>query len=436
MRKLREEIGSRDFFNVSRKSNVDFTRNRKLGFVDIILYQLSNMSRSLAVELSDYFKEKLGNPKSYTKQAYSKGRMKIKPESYISLNNLFQSEYYCEPHKCYKGYRLLGIDGSIIELPHGQELESKFGKINKESTCRNGARSSLIYDLLNKQVIDATLERYESSEKAIGIKQLVRIKEEGRQRKDIIVADRGYPSVELLMELEQLGYDYVIRFTPSRFIKGLEVLEKGKKKDIEIELNLSEFNKRRKNQRIGGYLSNHPESKLRIRGIAIELENGVKEYLITSLRNKLEFGDEDFREIYSERWNQEVYYDFQKNVMQVEDFTGKTEDAVLQDYHSRILVGNIHSMMVSEAEKEEEQAGSEHKELKYKEYRINRNVSYGLLKGRIYDMLRKENKNWDEEYDQIKEEIKRYKIPVRKGRKYEHKTKGKLKYPMNNKRVF
>lgn len=436
MSKLRQEITKKEFLISSRKNSKDFTRSRKLGFADIILYQLSNASRSLAVELSAYFREKLGGSKNYTKQAYSKGRMKIKPESYIMLNNLLHEEYYKETHKSYKEYRLLGIDGSIIELPHGAELEAKYGKINKESTCRNGARSSVIYDLLNKIVIDASLREYESSEKEIGIEQLIRIKEEGRQRRDIVVADRGYPSVELLVKLEDLGYDYVIRFTPSQFIKELRCLKNGKENDIEVELNLAEFNKRRKKEVISKHLSSGKTEKLKIRGVRIELENGEKEYLLTSLKDKSEFGEEEFRRIYSERWNHEVYYDFQKNVMKVEDFTGKTRDAVLQDYHSRILVGNIHSIMVSEAEAEEEAIGKKKKELKYEEYRINRSVSYGLLKGRIYDMLKEENKKWEEDYDEIKEEIKKYKLPVKKGRKYKHKTKGKLKYPMNNKRVF
>jgi hypothetical protein len=176
--------------------------------------------------------------------------------------------------------------------------------------------------------------------------------------------------------------------------------------------------------------------KINLRILRIELSNGVKEYLITSLIDKEKFSQEDFKEIYGYRWNQEVYYDFQKNVIEVENFSGKTVESILQDYHSRVLVGNIHSMILSEAEEQIEKEVKENPKLKYKEYQPNRAVTYGIMKTRIYKMLDEESPGWEKEYDELVKMAKTYKIPIRKNRKFPRKKKGNLKYPINKKKVI
>ena len=93
---------------MNKTSEKDFTRNRKLGFVDIILFQISSASKSLGVELHKYLRSSKIRETAYSKQAYSKARMKIKHSGYIELNNSLLEEYYnSEDYKTYKGYRLL-----------------------------------------------------------------------------------------------------------------------------------------------------------------------------------------------------------------------------------------------------------------------------------------------------------------------------------------
>jgi hypothetical protein len=401
-----------------------------------VLYQISTGIKSLTICISDYL-EKLGKvERGYTKQAYSKARMKIRHEGYIELNDLIHEEYYSEVHKDYKGYRLLGIDGSKIELPHGEELGKHFGQANNNEKMINISWSTVLYDLQNKQVVDAKLNKYGSSERQYAIEQLRGMKERGKQRKDIIVADRGFPSLEMFVELRRMGYDYVIRYTGEQFLKETRVLIDSQNNDMFLKIPLRDGNKRSENEAIKELLKNGVEPIITLRAVRIELENGTKEYVITSLLDKERFTVGDLKEIYRLRWNQEVYYDFQKNVIQVENFSGKTVESILQDYHSRVLVGNIHSMIVEEAEQQIEKEVSENPKLKYKEYRTNRAVTYGLMKNRIYKMLDEDNRAWDIEYDELVMMAKRYKIPVIKNRNFPRKKKGNLKYPINKKKVI
>jgi len=418
-----------------KTSEKAFTRNRKMGFVDIILFQISNASKSLGVELHKYLRSSKIRATAYSKQAYSKARMKIKHSGYIELNNSLLEEYYnSEDYKTYKGYRLLGIDGSEIELQHGTEIQNKFGRIftNKESI--NASKSIVVYDLLNELVIDAEMNIYNSSERTSAIKQLKRMKEEGKSRKDIIVADRGFPSLEVFSELLSMDYDFVLRYNGNNFLRETLVLTESKENDLEIEISLKEVYNRNKNKHIKKLIDNGYQDKIRLRIIELTLSNGVKEYLITSILDKENFGIEDFNDIYNLRWNEEIYFDFQKNIMEIENFTGKSLETIKQDYYSMVLVGNLHSLIIADAQEEVDKETRNNGKLKYEQYKINKSVTFGIMKEQIYDLLTA--RNWNKQYKLLVRESKKYKIPVIKNRSFPRTKKGNLKYPITRKSVI
>ena len=358
--------------------------------------------------------------------------MKITHTGYIELNDTVLEEYYrVEDYKTYKGYRLLAVDGSEIELQHGEAIREEFGRVflNKESI--NAAKSVVVYDLLNELVIDAKLNPYNSSERASAVRQLRRIKTEGKARKDIVVADRGFPSLELFMELLLMDYDFVMRYSKRNFVKETQALLKSKENDLEIEVSLSDFNKRKKNPRIKELLDEGFPEKLKLRIVKVKLPNGEDEYLITSVLDKKKLTVEDLGEIYNLRWNEELYFDFQKNIMEVENFTGKSVETIKQDYYCAILVGNLHTLIIEDAQEEVDKETKKNKKLKYEKYKINKRVTYGLMKDRIYDLLMA--RSWKKEYKRLVKEAKRYKIPVIKNRSFPVEKKGNLKYPITKK---
>ncbi len=359
--------------------------------------------------------------------------MKIKHSGYIELNDALLDEFYSDgEYKKYKGYRLLGIDGTEIELQHGEEIKKEFGGIFKSKETINASKSIVVYDLLNELVLDSELNMYNSSERKSAIEQLKRIRKEGKQRRDIIVSDRGFPSLELFNELLTEGYDFVIRYNGNEFLKETRPLIESDKEEMEIEIPLREGNKRRENKSIKEQLQKGYPERITLRIIRIKLSEKVTEYLITSLLS--EFGIDDFKKIYNLRWNEEVYFDFQKNVMEVEKFSGKTVESVKQDYYSRVLVGNLHNLIVSEAQEEIDEETKSNDKLKYDHYKINKNLSYGLLKDSIMKLLT--SKKWKKEYNRLIQEAKKHKIAVIKNRSFSRKKKGNLKYPMNKKRAI
>lgn len=433
---MQQLIKSEEFKNNSRTSNTSFIRERKLPFEELVMFFLRGAAKTLSVEIDQFF-QYLGKEKSVcSKQAVSKARMKLKHEAFIKLNNAVTEEYYQQAYKTYKGYRLLAADGSMIELPYGETVKAEYGKMNHKETWVNCGWSVVVYDVLNEMIVDAELHKYGSSERAYLLKQLQRMEKEGKQKRDIIIADRGFPSLELFVKLKQMGYDFVIRYNGEQFLKELKAFVTNDKEDMIIEVSITGSHNRRKNPELQELLKQGADPTIKLRVVKIRLSSGEDEYIVTSVLNSNELSKEDLKHIYHLRWGEEEHFKFQKQSVEIENFSGKTGESIRQDYYSRILILNLHSVLVQEAEKQIEEERAEKKQaLKYERYKINRNVSYGLVRTRLLDLLNEDNADWEKAYDELVEAIKRHKIPVREGRSNPRKKKWQLKYPLNKRRA-
>ena len=107
---------------------------------------------------------------TYTKQSFSEARQKIKPEVFIYLNEYLTRMYYEDKiFKSYKGYRLLAVDGSKIQLPNNRKTREKYGSIknNAEEFEVAQALASTLYDIENGIVLHSILSHCESSERKL-----------------------------------------------------------------------------------------------------------------------------------------------------------------------------------------------------------------------------------------------------------------------------
>lgn len=167
-----------DTFRLSEKH---FTRNRKQNFPTILIFMMNFLRKSLSLEIENFvnhvrvfFDNKLFP--SYTKSAFVQGRNKIYPEVYKHLSNKLIEEFYTdndESIKLWKGFRLLAVDGSRMTLPQTKELSKEYGETkNQNSTGVTQARVSVLYDVLNKYVIDGALTSLYIGELAPAIKHL------------------------------------------------------------------------------------------------------------------------------------------------------------------------------------------------------------------------------------------------------------------------
>jgi len=322
---IQNEVESKEYLELARRKPTAFTRIRKMPLCDIIYFILSSKNRSVQTELDGYMKQKGGETMS--RQAFSKSRENIDPLAIAYLNRRVLDKFEKEDSEVldYKGFRLIGVDGTIIDLPNTPELREAYGYSSNASGKEYAkALCVMAFDVLNKMILEAGLDRYDDGEKTLIMPVVDSLMASG-YRESILLLDRGYPSFKLFEKLENCGMKYVIRVSANSLSEINAVDEE--EKEMEIERN---------------------GKTVKLRVVNIPLKSGEVEKLVTNL--PAGFDREELKELYSKRWGSETNFDRLKNKMLLEVFTGETETAVLQDLHASVLMTNL----VRFAEREQE----------------------------------------------------------------------------------
>lgn len=407
-----------------RANTSAFTRTRKLPFERVVLFMISMVKKSLQLELCNFIETlNLKNLKFITNSAYTQARMKIKPELFKHFITTLNHEYYTnndERVDLWKGFRLLACDGSFLSLPMVPELIRKY----KTSTNQNpteilNARCSILYDLQNKMILNGALASYIVGEREM-LKSLLDVVK-GRNKKELIILDRGYFGFDLIYEFKKRKFDFLIRLQ-SNHHKAIAELIASKEYDKIIEIQPGQHKSLIKKL----YTKN---STIRLRLVKVILDNGDVEILLTSLMDSKEYPIPIFKELYFKRWGIETLYDKLKNKLKVEEFTGYSEISILQDFYCTLFLSNIQSLLVSEANDELKKQNIEGK--KY-EYKVNTNLSIGFIKERIIDLFLKNN-NAENILKELENLFIKTLIPIRPNRSYERNT---VKYRTRKKPII
>jgi hypothetical protein len=123
--------------------------------------------------------------------------------------------------------------------------------------------------------------------------------------------------------------------------------------------------------------------KLRVRFVSVRLPTGELEVLVTSLLNETVYPTEEFLQVYHCRWGQETFHLMLKGRLELENFSGRTTEAVRQDVQAAVLLANLESLLSEPAESAlEKQRAAESQPRK-----INRSNSYHGLKLKLLELL-------------------------------------------------
>lgn len=401
------KIRSEDFLSFSRKKPTCFIRNRKMPFENIIYFMINSVKKTLQIELTN-FMQSFSMHKNITKSAYSQQRMNIRHEAFIELNNFLIEKTYLEiPIKKWNGFRLIGVDGSTLELPKSEEILKDFSHDNGVPM----ARISTMYDLLNEFVLDSIISKYTSSELYLAISHFSKL-----MPNDLVIMDRGYGAKWLFYLFIQNKADFVIRiqrgfgkeadefYDSKEYSKIIEVSEMpGKSKAVFNEIN-----------------------PFRFRLVKVILENGEVEVLATSLLDEEKFPHQIFKDLYFKRWGAETNINHLKNHVELGNFTGMSTLAIMQDFYANMLITNIQSIVLQDAQQKLNNKGKKY------EYKLNKNLSLGYMKDRVITILKTGNTNY---YGELIKLFLIEPVPIRPERKNPRNTKRhKRKFYLNQKR--
>ena len=373
-----------------------------------------------------------------SRSAVTQARSKLSPQAFIYLNDVLIQEFYTDnTFKTFHGLIVMGIDGTMLELPiNSIDILNRYGFASNQTTTEVPmARASCLYDAINGITVDAILAPYCTGERSMAIQHFEKLRSswstENLQR-ILAIFDRGYPSIALIIYLVKCKIHFLMRCN-TKFIKEInEVVKKGKK-DVIIEFS-AKRNGAAKEELQKLFPNLDKREKISIRVIVVTLSTGEKEILLTSLLDREKYPYKIFQELYFKRWGAEENYKFYKLQLEIENFSGKSCLSVEQDFHATILAANARGLLAWEATNEiiSTQANLSKIDQKKYIYEINKTVSMEYLKNELVSILLDPEANIEKYCDKVKNRMKRHLIPIRPGRHFKRLRKHpRRKYHMN-----
>lgn len=329
-----------------------FVRNTKLSLVTIISFMLGAEGGSLKKEL-----HKAGI--DATPAAISQRRGQIRPKVFYNVFADFNAA--CVDAETYRGYHLLAVDGTSVNIPRNPNSPSFV--CHSSAPCGyNQLHVNPLYDLCNKTYFDAVIQP-EPHKDEIGA--LVEMLERNSfPVPTIIVADRGYEAYNVIAHLiEKENLEFIIRVKQNhsamREIARLPMFALDC--DISFTITTTQTNEDKKNRHI--YLQVPKKSKegaktrrgrwdfpspykMNLRIVRFQLENGTFETIATSLPRT--FTPADIRELYHLRWGIETSFRDLKYTLGLVNLHGKSDEFVQQEIWAALTMFNFASRISRE----------------------------------------------------------------------------------------
>lgn len=328
----------------------DFSRNRKLGFQRLLLMLLTMEGDCIKEELYRYFGRSTDTP---SKAAFYKQRKKVKEDAFRSLLVSFTQK--CQK-KLLKGkYSLVACDGSAADIFRNPDDSDTFFEPNGKSTRGfNQIHINAFFSVLDKKITDFLIQPARKRNEYSAFCQMV-----DRSESDtpvIYLCDRGYASYNAFAHVIESGQFFVMRCTDDKTEKILGFpLDNIQQLDYHVEriLSRSQSKKKRlhpeqeeqyrfvcKNVPMDYITQGHPEYRLSLRIIRIELSDSCYENLITNLP-ELDFDFDDLKDLYHLRWDEETSFRDLKYPLCLKAFHSQKYEYIIQEVWARAILYNF-----------------------------------------------------------------------------------------------
>ncbi len=328
----------------------DFSRNRKLGFQRLLLMLLTMEGDCIKEELYRYFGRSTDTP---SKAAFYKQRKKVKEDAFRSLLVSFTQK--CQK-KLLKGkYSLVACDGSAADIFRNPDDSDTFFEPNGKSTRGfNQIHINAFFSVLDKKFTDLLIQPARKRNEYSAFCQMV-----DRSESDtpvIYLCDRGYASYNAFAHVIENGQFFVMRCTDDKTEKILGFpLDNIRQLDYHVEriLSRSQSKKKRlhpeqeeqyrfvcKNVPMDYITQGHPEYRLSLRIIRIELSDSCYENLITN-HPELDFDFDDLKDLYHLRWDEETSFRDLKYPLCLKAFHSQKYEYIIQEVWARAILYNF-----------------------------------------------------------------------------------------------
>ena len=327
-----------------RVKATDFTRERVLNWRTVVVLMLRGQEVSRQNAVNKFFSALGQGWRVVTASAYSQARQKVQPEVFVHLNAVACEEYYARygvDHEVerWHGQRVLGVDGSYVNLPDTAETRRTF---SVQTNQHNGgdqvqALASVLYDLRNDVGLSAALGRKQAEKNLLFGTHLA-----VRQAGEVLVGDRADADYSVRATMVARQCHFVIRF-PRQSFTAVKAFWAVPEREQIVTLAVT--------SKAGAYVAQqHFPTTRQVRLVKVELATGEVEVGGTDWLAAQTSPATEFQEVYGWRWNHETSHDRIKNIFEVERFSGSRVRAIEQDFYGVIFLATVESILSKPAQ--------------------------------------------------------------------------------------
>ena len=391
--------------------NSNFTRKSLLDFSTVMKTVLSFTDKSLNNEIVDIFL-----PKGFivTASALIQQRSKIKTSAFYDLFTMFSQR--TQPTSLFKGFRLIAVDGSDIQIPVNPEDKDSYFEGTDGQAPYNLLHLNALYDICSHTYVDALVQkRHKWNEHSALLSMLKRTHFDSNT---IITADRGFESYNNLANIQELGLSFVFRVKDIHANGIASALDLPDEEfDIPFDLNITrkqsketkELFKDKRHYKIlptgtkfdflpakSKHSSPATFYKLRFRVLRFKISENTYETIVTNL----DFPVKVIKQIYAMRWGIETAFRTLKYTVGLLYFHSKKTELILQEIFANLTIYNFTQMIASISIRK--------KGKKYK-YKINISVAVNVCRNLFLDRISP---------NECETAIRKYILPIRTDRKF------------------
>lgn len=419
---LRTQLESEEFQSKHKEKENDFIRERCLTFCVVVLLLVNMMKRSLQDELDEFFKvlneEKVAS-RQVGKSAFSQARKKLKASAFIELNQE-QVRYFYEHFspETWQGYRLLAVDGTLLDVPDTPSNREEFGVWGSRHDGKGSpkVRVSQLFDVHNQLTIDAQISPKSVGERQLALRHLAFLSED-----DLLLIDRGYPAFWFFAAILRRNAQFCARIDGNNWDIVKDFIASGQSDSQILLTPTHDAKKMCKSLQL-------PIDPLALRLVRVTLPSGQIEVLITSLIDSTRFPSLLFQPLYQLRWPVEEDYKCIQSRFEIENWSGTTSKAVYQDFHATIFTKNLAAIFQQPAQLVVLQTYEQRKH----DYKVNMTNLISKLKNTVVLLF------WEQSlaplFQALWAQMIRTVEPIRPNRSFERNKKVKRRrFPMNYK---
>ena len=335
----------------------DFTRDRKLGFVQLIHFFLCMGSGCINHELLKYFY--FLPDEVPTASAFLRQRAKLLPETFHHILTQFNLRF--PPKGLWGRYSLIAADGCEFNIARNPQDPSTFHPASGRSKKGfNSLHTISLYDLLSRRYLDVVIQPGRHKNEFAALCQLIDRYIYGGC--PIFVADRGFASYNVFAHALEKGCFFAIRAKDvnTRRLLAADSLPQQIDKWVDVIFTRSNSKKKRLHPELAPFYryickavpfdfitDSCPEYPMRLRVVRFQIAEGVYENIITNLPSD-EFSLEQIKHIYHLRWGQETSFRDLKHTIGTANFHSKSPEYIGFEILCRMTLYNFCTIITME----------------------------------------------------------------------------------------